>query len=104
MPKEVYGAQVNSKADSIRAWGPKQTRKDYSAAAPNGTQLQPTSHSDGNGSGPAKQGSNGDQPVVVMGPGVAAGHAMSLATAAAEVAASREAMHVLQMSLDESDV
>lgn len=92
--------QVNSKADSISAWGASQSRTDVSAAARKVAKPSSTGQSSGNGSGPFKQG----QPVVAMGPGVAAGDAMSLATAAAEVAASREAINVLQMSLDEADL
>ena len=103
LPEELHNVQVNSKAEGISAWGARQNRTEYSASAPNSTQLRPAAPSAGNGSGPAKQGGAGGQPVVVVGSGVAAGDALSLATAAAEVAASREAMHVLQMSLDESD-
>jgi len=103
MHQGLCDAQVNSKAEGISAWGAAQTRTDSTTFAPNGKQPQPVAHSDGNGSSPTKKGDNSDQPVVVMGSGVAAGDAMSLATVAAEVAASREAMHVLQMSLDESD-
>ena len=103
LPEVRHDVQVNSKAESISAWAAGQARTDYSVSAPNGKQPRPVAHPDGNGSSPVQQSSGGDQPVVVMGSGVAAGDAMSLATAAAEVAASREAMHVLQMSLDESD-
>ncbi len=103
LPEGFCNVQVNSKAEGISAWGAAQTRTDFSTSAPNGKQPRLAAHSEGNGSSPTKQGDKGDQPVVVMGSGVAAGDAMSLATAAAEVAASREAMHVLQMSLDESD-
>ena len=95
--------QVNSKAEGISAWGAGRTSTDHSTPAPNGTRPGSAAQFDGDGRSPAKQTGGGDQPVVVMGPGVAAGDAMSLATAAAEVAASREAMHVLQMSLDDSD-
>jgi hypothetical protein len=94
---------VNSKADSISAWGAAQARKGGSSLQLNGEHPSPAAKSSGNGSSPSGQGDS-KQPVLVVGSAVAAGDAMSLAAAAAEVAASREAINVLQLSLDEADL
>ena len=102
--KLLFGAQVNSKADSISAWGSAQGRQTSGCVPhPNGTHPPLVGQTSGNGSSPPGK-SDSKQPVVVVGSGVAAGDILSLAAAAAEVAASREAINVLQLSLDEADL